>query len=192
MMAITKKRSLQVVITAAVCALLFSSFSFLWTQWQRGEQDIADSLQNLDQLRSIAIYAKTWKPKAEGNGAQISSLFLPQAASTIVDANLLASIKALAGQGAVEISRTSSSPSRPEGGLVWHDVTVDVTATSAALTQFITTLESATPALFVERLQIQSNIQPGVILQQEPVLSAELTISGATKAEVIAAGTTPP
>jgi Type II secretion system (T2SS), protein M subtype b len=192
MMATGKKRSLKIVVAAVVCAVFLSSGSLLWAQWQSGEQEIADSLQNLDQLSGISTYAKTWKSRDEGIEAQASSLFLPQAASTIVEATLLASIKEMAGQQAVEISRTSSSPTRLAGGLAWHDVTVDVTGTSTALIQFITTLERSRPALFVERLQIQSNVQPGVMLQQEPVLSAELTISGATKAEVIATGANPP
>lgn len=191
MMATGKKRSMQIALAAIFCTVFLSSGSLLWAQWQRGELEIADSLQNLAQLRGIATYAKTWTPKNEGDDNQASSLFLPQAASTIVEATLLASIKEMAGQQAVEISRTSSSPARLAGGLVWHNVTVDVTGTSAALIQFITTIEHASPALFLERLQIQSNVQPGVILQQEPILSAELTISGATKAEIIAVGTNP-
>jgi hypothetical protein len=192
MMLSTRKRVMQTALFAMLSALLLLLGTRLCASWQQGQRDIADSFQNLDQLRSIATYAKSWKPSASANGAQASSLFLPEAASAIVEANLLASIKVMAAQSAVEIARTSSSPPRPEGGIIWHDVTVDVTGTSTSVLQLLAAVENTTPALFVERLQISSSVQPGVTLVQEPVLSAEITISGATKAPIKTAAVNPP
>ena len=187
-----RKQALQFVVVAGLGAAILSLGTLLWSTWRSGEQEIADSLQILGQLKSIAAFAKSWKPKELANDARAQSLFLPEAASTIVEANLLASIKEMVTQQTIDISRTSSSPSRSQDGILWHDVTIDVAGTSAALLQFIKTLEAATPALFVERVQMQSNVQPGVVLQQEPVLSAELTISGATRTPTTVTAANPP
>lgn len=176
-----KRLAAQIVAVTGVLALILLITTLLWAKWSDGVIANAEALQSLDQLRGISVYAKTWKPSPSEEDKNAAVLFMQDGSATIVDANLQTLIKTLGSQSTVEISRTSVSPPRPKGQLHWHDVTIDLTGTNAALIQFIQAIESSRPALFVERLQIQSNIQPDVPLQTEPLISVQLTVSGATQ-----------
>jgi Type II secretion system (T2SS), protein M subtype b len=178
----TKRHLAQLLVMGSLGTLCLLGSLQIWSQWQLLIEENTDALRSLDMLRGISAYSKTWVPKSGSNDQQISTLFMQDASNAIVDANLLGKLKELSQQQSIEISRTSAATPRPEGGLIWHDVIVDISGPNNAIVQFINTIETATPALFIERLQIQSSVQPGVPLQTEPVMTAQMTVSAATRA----------
>lgn len=177
-----KRATAQIAALVTVLIVMMLIAALVWSRWRIGVEGNVEAMQSLDQLRSISAYGETWTPAQNEKDQSVLALFLEDATTTVVDANLQTLIKTLGAQNAVDISRTSVSPPRLAGQLVWHDVTIDLTGTNATLVQFVQAIESARPALFIDRLQIQSNIQPGVPLQVEPIMSAQVTVSGATRA----------
>jgi hypothetical protein len=144
-----------------------------------GRSEIDSRLQAYDSLRQIINQGSTREAQGHSMSEQDKLLFHPGDSVELVDANISTLLKQLAANQMVEITRSGNVAIESNDGIRWATVAVDVAGQEAAIYNFVRQVETSRPALFVTKLQLRSNAQPGIPETAEMPMSSEMTISGA-------------
>jgi Type II secretion system (T2SS), protein M subtype b len=144
-----------------------------------GRSEIDSRLEAHDSLRQIINQGSTREAHGHSISEQDKLLFHPGDSVELVDANISTLLKQLATNQMVEITRSGNVAIESNDGIRWATVAVDVTGRETAIYNFVRQIETSRPALFITKLQLRSNVQPGIPETAEMPMSSEMTISGA-------------
>jgi hypothetical protein len=144
-----------------------------------GQSEIDTRLEAYDGLRRVVSKGSASELQNRSLSEEDKSLFHVGDSIELVDANISTLLKQLAANQSVEITRSGNVAVVNSEGIRWATVAVDVMGQEAAIYNFIRTIETSKPALFVTKLQLRSNVLPGSFETSEMPMSSEMTISGA-------------
>jgi Type II secretion system (T2SS), protein M subtype b len=159
----------------ATALAIVSTIAYL----EAGRAEIDNRLEAYDSLRRIINQGSTRKARGQTISEQDKRLFHKGDSVELVDANISTLLKQLAASQTVEITRSRNVVIESDDGVRWATVAVDVTGQETAIYNFVRQVETSRPALFVRKLQLRSNVQPGIPETVEMPMSSEVTISGA-------------
>lgn len=171
-------------------ALLVSALAVLVGQFLDQEnfsykEMTEQQLAKYDRLRSIAafkIIVSQNSSVSEGDlGAQ---LFFAGGTPAIVTAQLLTNLKIIAAAHGLEILRAADLPAKTEGSLNLIAGTLDLSGNMANVFALVQDIESAKPALFIEKLDMHSNSTGAADPNADTFLTVSIQVSGAMQAQI--------
>lgn len=143
-------------------------------------------LAKYDRLRSIAAFKIIDSQNSSvSEGDLDAQLFFAGGTPAIVTAQLLTNLKTFAVAHNLEILRAADLPARTEGSLNLIAGTLDLSGSMANVFALVQDIESAEPALFIEKLDMHANSTGAVDPNADTFLTVLIQVSGAMHAQIV-------
>lgn len=146
---------------------------------------IEQQLAKFDRLRSIAAFKIIVSQNSSVSEGDLSTQpFFAAGTPAIVTAQLLTNLKAIAAAHSLEILRAADLPTKAEGSLNLVEGTLDLSGNMANVFALVQDIESAKPALFIEKLDMHSNGASAADPNADTFLTVSIQVSGAMHSQI--------
>jgi general secretion pathway protein M len=174
-------RALAIAILVAIVALIFSSvIAPLWDTYSKAHSET-------ERLASALARANGAEPSLPVLRAELAELnkghrstvgFLPAANESLAAAELQGKLKAAVDTVRGELRSVQTLPAKDEGSFRRISISGQIAVTLPALQRVLYGLETATPLLFLDNIDIRARpVRPGYETTEEPMLDVRFDVS---------------
>jgi Type II secretion system (T2SS), protein M subtype b len=173
----------QAILPFSILALLLGVISALIiSAWSNGREQINQKLIDFDHIRSIASFKTLLNKKTElTDETMLDGLFLVAGPAPIVSAQLLAKLKQSAASHEIEVLRVEDLPEKNIAPLTFVGGSLELTGNIGEIYTFIQDIENEKPFLFIEKLDLHSNLTSGNPTNLDTILNVSLRVYGAVR-----------
>lgn len=165
-----------------VFGLLGSSICFFISSlWTEGELTNREQMVTYDRMRAVAAY--TAKPEMSEQGGSSGPDFLNKGTGAELTATIQSKLKEIALNVGAQINSASALKIKKNDPIALVGASLQMSGPTPSVYNFISEVEIAKPALFIDRIIIHSNDVPGDNTPKDTVLTVELDVYGAIPSE---------
>jgi Type II secretion system (T2SS), protein M subtype b len=181
-------------LSAASCIvayLSFIAFGLTFDRWLLPSENLDASLQSFDQLRAVSTSLKAKQTVNPEKQTYLNDDVLPAVADAVNTATMLTTLKTVAANHSIELTRTNELKPEAIVGVNWIGVSIGLNATEPALLNFVNEIEKLKPVLVIDKLVWQSAFQPDYDHQFPASHAVEMNILAVSLYNNTAAETAP-
>lgn len=165
---------------------LFFGFSLLsvsmFGHYLKSQQfDLDEMLEQSHRLESTLSAQKKLEASTGDFTREAEVFFHKGQTREVVAANLLTELNRLSAQQGIQIMRSATTTAESQDANAKVSVYVELAGTESAIYGFLQQIESSRPVVQVIKFRIRADILTGIVQVADSLLSAEITVSGATK-----------
>jgi hypothetical protein len=162
-------RLAALLILLAIPCIASTVCFFSWMQWQKGQIEFAEQLEQYDRLRAIAEYPIDGLA-SQNQSAPTSELILGSGAQPVLAAGLQAKIRTLGESNSLQVVQTSDLPTEKlNESFSRLGIRAELAGPLSNLQTLLSELEQSKPWLFVDNVQLRSGFADSSPQATEPL-----------------------
>lgn len=182
----------ELILLLGLCCIFAGGTFALLNQVNASYDELTQQqLMKFDRVRSIAAFkSEVAQPMQGAAPPPGADFFFADGTSAVVTAQLLSNLKNIASAHGLDVLRAADLPTRQDGPIELVGGSADLSGNMTNVFAFIQDIESAKPVLFIEKLELHSNLGGTAGADAETFLTVSIQVSGVahTPIEVNSAG----